>query len=178
MDAAEKKLRDGVSYHEHIFFGSAGVKFIAYERNRFIDNNVQRIVGKKICLKIISVNKALPKNYGSFNSEEDAISLEIKNEDMQKIAGVLYGVVDTHTAKIARPNTSSKSVTLRRNNTGNYPYSITVSRDSQCFTTGFDAATAHAFLMTILYVLKLQYPGIDDQALLNSFVRLSVGIKS
>lgn len=152
-------------------FGSCGLGFLAYQRNKFQDGAAK---GVKNCLRVIALARKGQAEYGSIDDPLTSVSLEFSEEALLGVHAVLAGQCKSYTYRVPRKERLLKQFEIRYQPLDKKgAFFASLSEGVRTYGTPFGCSQSFSFQMVIAAVLKLEYPGLSEEVLVNNHLRMA-----
>lgn len=163
--------RAGVVHCSHQIFGSAGIQFQSYQRNRFHDGVAD---GTKTCLRVVGTVRHGQNDYGSPKEDDESATLEIEGDALFQVNAVLAGVVPSYQLRIAREGRAPKALAMKHQPASpNGAFYLSISEGKVQAATPFGLYHAWVFRLVLADVLHRLHPQHDRNFLLGSFTDMA-----
>lgn len=160
--------RQGIHICRHQVFSSGSLAFICYGRNTF--NAQDQLSGVKICLKLLAGLKNSRNSYASPNDPEKTIAMEFDLDDIRGIYSVLKGAIPEFYVRTVRRGETAKEATFVYQPDNQYPWYVEMKDGPLKIMVTLTAGDAFEAIMVLLAIVKIHYPSISDEALLESLL--------
>lgn len=165
-------IRAGKYLATHQIFGSAGLHFGAYQRNRF--DEAGSPTGIKNCLRLTATARINAREYGSPHDENQRVRLELEGDALMQLHAVLAGRRASYTYELVRAGTEKKVLEVKYQASGRAPFFVRLSEGNRNYATPFGLADSYAIQMAIGQVLAAQFPGIAIDFLMQRHLSMSL----
>jgi len=152
-------------------FGSCGLGFLAYQRNK---HKGDVVTGVKNCLRVVALERKGQTEYGSLDDHQTSVSLELGEEALMGVHAVLSGQCKSYVYRVPRKGHIPKQLEVRyQPGSKDGAFYASLGEGGRSYATPFGHAQSFGFQMVIAAVLQLEYPDRSEDVLVNNHLRMA-----